>query len=38
MDEDEESDGPYDCIRCSNSTWNDCDICDLCLEEANNED
>lgn len=29
-----ESDGPYSCIRCDNSTWNDDDICDACAKEA----
>ena len=26
--------GPYSCIRCDNSTWNDDDICDQCAAEA----
>lgn len=26
-------DGPYSCIRCDNSTWNDDDICDQCAED-----
>lgn len=26
--------GPYSCIRCDNSTWNDDDICDACAKEA----
>ncbi len=29
-----ESDGPYTCCRCDNSTWNDDDWCDRCVEEA----
>lgn len=34
MEPEQEGDGPFDCIRCAARTWNDCDICDNCLEEA----
>ena len=33
-DEQQESDGPYTCIKCLASTWNDCDVCDDCENEA----
>lgn len=30
----EESGGPYTCMHCCASTWNDDDWCDECLEET----
>lgn len=28
-----EGDGPYTCMRCIASTWNDDDVCDACVAE-----
>ena len=34
-DEQQGSEGPYTCIKCCAATWNDCDVCDDCENDAN---